>query len=107
MSRHGLGVLCVRWFGRGFPVGTVLVNVFGSFLLGLLLAEASRWNLSDDTRLLLGTGLCGALTTFSTFSVEALRLAEKDQWAMAGVYVVANLVLGLAAAGAGLYLGRV
>jgi CrcB protein len=107
MSRHGIGLLCARWFGKGFPVGTLVVNVVGSFLLGLLLAEANRWDVSDETRLVLGTGLCGALTTFSTFSVDALRLAERDQWALAGGYVVANLLLGFTAAGLGLYFGRV
>ncbi|MGV9455890.1 fluoride efflux transporter CrcB [Streptomyces sp. NPDC003635] len=82
-----------------FPWGTFAVNITGCLVLGLLTGTASA-----DLRLLLGTGLCGALTTYSTFSYETLRLAETG----AGLYAVANVALsataGLGAAFAGVWL---
>lgn len=86
-----------RWLGGRFPWGTLLVNVAGSFLLGLLAA------LPADPRLaaLLGTGFCGALTTYSTFGHETLRLARAGTRGRALVYVAASVTLGVAAASAG------
>lgn len=86
-------------------MATIVVNVLGSLLLGWLLAESHRLDLSADTKLLLGTGLCGALTTFSTFSVETLRLIERGDYRWVVAYLGGNLVLGLAAASIGLRLG--
>lgn len=105
--RYGTGLLLARLLGRGgFPWSTLVVNVLGSFLLGWLLAESHRYELSDTTRLVLGTGLCGALTTFSTFSVETLRLVEQQRHGEVLAYLAGNLLLGLAAAAIGLRLGR-
>ncbi|MEV4559141.1 fluoride efflux transporter CrcB [Kitasatospora sp. NPDC049285] len=87
--------------GYGFPWGTLTVNVLGCALLGLLVAEAPA-----DVRLLLGTGLCGALTTYSTFSFETLRLAENGSRGAALANVAASLGGGLAAVYAGAALGR-
>ncbi|MFF7451521.1 MULTISPECIES: fluoride efflux transporter CrcB [unclassified Streptomyces] len=85
-----------------FPWGTFAVNVSGCLVLGLLTGAAG----SPQVQLLLGTGLCGALTTYSTFSYETLRLAETG----AGLYALANvggtLVAGLGAAFAGVELAR-
>ncbi|CCK32429.1 hypothetical protein BN159_8051 [Streptomyces davaonensis JCM 4913] len=82
-----------------FPWGTFAVNITGCLILGLVTGAAS-----PNVQLLLGTGLCGALTTYSTFSYETLRLAETG----AGRYVAANVVgsvtLGLGAAFAGVWL---
>ena len=86
-----------------FPWGTFVVNVAGCLLLGTLTGSAAA---SPDLRLFLGTGLCGALTTYSTFSYETLRLTETG----AGLYAVANvvgsLVAGLGAAFAGVAIGQ-
>jgi CrcB protein len=79
-----------------FPWGTLLVNVSGSFVLGLLTGAAAQGAASSHLQLLLGTGLCGALTTYSTFSYETLRLTETG----AGLYAVANIV-GSVTAGLG------
>ena len=105
-ARYATGLLAVRLLGRGFPVATVAVNVVGSFVLGWLLAETHRYALGEETKLALGTGLCGALTTFSTFSVETLRLIERGQWGLVLAYVAGNIVFGLAAAALGLTLGK-
>ncbi|KUJ70506.1 chromosome condensation protein CrcB [Streptomyces albus subsp. albus] len=79
-----------------FPWGTFAVNVVGCLVLGLATGAASA-----DLQLLLGTGLCGALTTYSTFSYETLRLAEEGAGLFAVANVVASVAAGLGAAFAG------
>lgn len=97
--RYLVSLGAVRAFGEGFPYGTLLVNVIGSFLLGWLLASTGESEiLSPDLKLMLGTGLCGALTTFSTFSVQNLVLAEKSSVQLLLLNITLNLLLGLGAA---------
>ncbi|EFL30004.1 camphor resistance protein CrcB [Streptomyces viridochromogenes DSM 40736] len=84
-----------------FPWGTFTVNVSGCLILGLLTGATAH------LQLLLGTGLCGALTTYSTFSYETLRLAETGARLHAAVNVAASVAAGLAAAFAGAALARV
>ncbi|WP_179816335.1 fluoride efflux transporter FluC [Allostreptomyces psammosilenae] len=86
---------------HGFPYGILLVNVAGSALLGLLAGAATAGAASHEGYLLLGTGLCGALTTYSTFSWETLRLAERGHALLAGVNVAVSLAAGILAAFAG------
>lgn len=81
-----------------FPWGTFAVNVAGSFVLGLLIAGAARQGLSPHVVAFAGTGFCGALTTYSTFSYETVRLAEDDARFYAVANVVASVVAGLGAA---------
>ncbi|MGW7757070.1 fluoride efflux transporter CrcB [Streptomyces violaceusniger] len=76
-----------------FPWGTFMVNVVGCLVLGLLTGAAVEGAASQRLQLLLGTGLCGALTTYSTFSYETLRLTEEG----ARLFAVANVVLSVAA----------
>ncbi|MFE6624540.1 fluoride efflux transporter CrcB [Streptomyces sp. NPDC057740] len=89
-----------------FPWGTFLVNVSGCLILGLITGAAAQGAASSHLQLLLGTGLCGALTTYSTFSYETLRLAETG----AGLYAVANIagsvIAGLGAAFVGVSLAQ-
>ncbi|QWB27689.1 MULTISPECIES: fluoride efflux transporter CrcB [Streptomyces] len=87
--------------GSAFPWGTLTVNVTGCLVLGLLTGAASQ------LQLLLGTGLCGALTTYSTFSYETLRLAETGARLQAAVNVAVSVAAGLGAAFAGVALARV
>jgi CrcB protein len=84
-----------------FPWGTFAVNVTGSLILGLLTGAVAAGAASSHLQLLLGTGLCGALTTYSTFSYETLRLAEDGAKLYAAANVVASVVAGLGAAFAG------
>ena len=83
------------------PVGTLTVNVAGSLLLGLVVGAAAP----PAVLLLAGTGFCGALTTFSTFGFETVRLVEDGAYGVAALNVTLSLVLGLGAAGLGLWAG--
>ena len=104
VARYGVSGWVHGATGALFPVGTLLVNVIGSFIIGLVLqASTDRFLISPEMRLFLTTGLCGGLTTFSTFSFETLRLLEDQQWAAAGGNTLLNVMLCLAA----VYLGVV
>ncbi|GHI09819.1 chromosome condensation protein CrcB [Streptomyces cellostaticus] len=87
-----------------FPWGTFVVNVTGSLILGLLTGAVSAGTAGPHLQLLLGTGLCGALTTYSTFSYETLRLTEAGAGLYAAVNAVASVTAGLGAAFAGVSL---
>ncbi|WP_335935239.1 fluoride efflux transporter CrcB [Streptomyces sp. PTD5-9] len=89
-----------------FPWGTFTVNVVGCLVLGLVTGAAAAGAASSGTQLLLGTGLCGALTTYSTFSYETLRLAEDGARFYAAANVLAGTAAGLGAAFAGATLAR-
>ncbi|MEU8508536.1 fluoride efflux transporter CrcB [Streptomyces brevispora] len=87
-----------------FPWGTFAVNVTGCLALGLLTGAVTAGAATSHVQLLLGTGLCGALTTYSTFSYETLRLAEDGARLYAAANVVASVVAGLGAVFAGVTL---
>jgi len=93
-----------KFFGARtqFPWAVLVVNVIGSAIGGAVLALATRGNVSADIRLILLTGLCGGLTTFSTFSVETIQLVQDGRWRTALSSVAANLALGIGCA-AGVY----
>jgi len=93
-------------FGSGFPWGTLVVNTSGSLLLGLLTGAALSGAADESIRLLLGTGLCGALTTYSTFSFETLRLVETGASRQAVGNVAVSVTAGLAATYAGIATGQ-
>ncbi|MGW8747746.1 fluoride efflux transporter CrcB [Streptomyces sp. NPDC055794] len=90
--------------GSDFPWGTFTVNVLGSLMLGLVTGATLAGAVGSDLRLLLGTGLCGALTTYSTFSYETLRLTETGSRLPAAMNVAASVAAGLAAVFAGVTL---
>ena len=105
--RYGVGRLAASYLGPSTVAGTFIVNVTGSFLLGLLAALAlERPEPSGQLRGLLGVGLLGGYTTFSTLSLESVRLLEGGEFTRAAASIVGNLALGLAAAYLGLLLGR-
>lgn len=94
-------------FGAGFPYGTLVVNVSGSLLMGfafVLLNE--RLALGPEWRALLMVGVLGAFTTFSTFSMDTLNLLLDAEYTKAVLNVLASVILCIAAAGLGLFLGR-
>ena len=88
----------VRWLGARFPWGTFAVNVVGSFVLGVVAGIPA----SPAVAALVGTGFCGALTTYSTFGFDVFRLVRERRVVVALVYVVASLVVGLTAAWLGM-----
>jgi CrcB protein len=88
------------WLGRDFPYGTLVVNLTGAVLLGLI----AGLTLGDDAALLAGTAAVGSYTTFSTWLFETQRLTEERQHGRAAANVVISLVLGVAAAALGRWL---
>lgn len=86
-----------------FPVGTLVVNLSGGLVLGMLVGL----DITGDPRLLLGTGLLGAYTTFSTWMVETQRLGEGGEWRLVWLNLVVPMVAGLAVTGLGLLVGCV
>jgi CrcB protein len=92
--------------GGAFPFATLIVNVAGSFVLGLVAALLSREAVDPIHKHLVAAGLLGALTTFSTFGVETVQLLEQEQLGKAAGSVLANVALALAAAWCGLRIGR-
>jgi CrcB protein len=107
-ARYALGVWIVGRFGAGFPLHTLLINVSGSFLIGvLLILLTERLALDPAWRLLLVVGFLGGYTTFSSYTFEALALAEAGEWLSAAWYVLGSNGLGLMAAFLGIVLARV
>lgn len=95
-----------RW-ESGLPWGTWVINVSGSFVLGLVTGLALHHGLSAHVVSVLGTGICGGYTTFSTFNFETVRLAEDGSYLEAAANIGGSLVSGLIAAAAGLGLAVV
>ena len=89
----------------GFPLGTLVVNVTGAFVLGILVGSADHNGLSTAWATVLGTGLIGAYTTFSTFTFDTVRLLENGEWGACVTNVLGSFCAGLFAAGLGLALG--
>ncbi len=103
------GVIANR-FGQSFPWGTLFVNVTGSFFIGLfatLTAPEGRWLVGPSGRNFFMTGLCGGYTTFSSFSLQTLNLAQDEEWLYAGGNAAFNLILCLVAVWLGHVLAEV
>ena len=97
--RFFLSQLMLQWFGKGFPFGTLLVNVLGSFCLGWVYSAIEQGQVDIILwRTTVGIGFLGALTTFSTFSVDTLLLFQQGHWLKAGLNIALNLVCCLVAA---------
>jgi CrcB protein len=84
-----------------FPLGTLIVNLVGCFVAGIVAGGVVRAGWSSDVQLLLGTGLCGGLTTYSTFSVEAIELLQGRLTIRAASYVITSVGLGVGLAALG------
>ncbi|OUD09391.1 protein CrcB [Marivivens niveibacter] len=94
-----------RLFGLGFPAGTVIVNILGSFLMGLLVIVLAE---KGGTRYapLIMTGFLGGFTTFSAFSLDTITLYERGEIVTAAIYVAGTVIIGIAALVAGMAIGR-
>ena len=107
VARFALSVLVQQRVGPSFPVGTLVVNISGSFVLGLLLRYAlGTQAITPEARALLTTGFCGGYTTFSTFTYDTMLLLEDGQTSRAGLYVLLSVGLSLAGAWLGILGAR-
>ena len=108
MSRFWLHTAVQRFNGSSFPFGTFAVNVLGSFLIGVFFVVlAEKAHLSEPWRPLIVVGFLGAMTTFSTFSLDALLLFEQGNYNTALFYIVSSVALCLCASFAGMQVTRV
>jgi CrcB protein len=107
VARYLVGIGSGRLFGLGFPWGTLIINIAGSFLIGVF-AEllALKWDLPQAGRVFLTVGICGGFTTFSTFSLDTYVLMERGEFWPAAAYIVGSVVLSIGALVAGLHLIR-
>jgi CrcB protein len=106
IARYLLSMLVDARLETPFPVATLVINVTGSFVLGVLSGALEFATVPPEVRLTIGVGFLGAYTTFSTFTYETLRLVEAGDGALAVAYVAASVAAGFAAALLGLALGR-
>ena len=105
--RWSLGTWIVGRTGPGFPWSTMLINVSGAFLIGVLMAlSLEKGVVSGDWRLFLGTGILGGFTTFSTLSYESIALMQDGLWAAGLANMFGSGIAGLLAAWLGLVAGR-
>jgi CrcB protein len=105
--RHGVNVGAARLFGYGFPFGTLIVNIVGSFVMGAFAGYfAFRPGIAQHMRLFLTTGILGGFTTFSAFSLDAALLIERHAYVAAAGYVVGSIAASVSALFFGLALFR-
>jgi fluoride exporter len=106
--RHGVNLASARVLGVGFPFGTIIVNIAGSLLMGLLAGYfAFRTGVPQHMRLFLTTGILGGFTTFSAFSLDAALLLERHAYWSATAYMLGSVIVSLVALFAGLSLFRI
>ena len=95
MLRYLCSIFIVQ---KNFPFTTLLVNVSGSFIIGVILAYCLKnESFANNWKLFLATGICGGFTTFSTFSAENLQLIENQKWALLCMYILSSVFLGILA----------
>jgi CrcB protein len=105
--RLGINELVARLLGVEFPFGTLIINILGAFIMGLLTEYfAFRGGMSQEMRLFLTTGVLGGFTTFSTFALESVALWQRGQWTPAIAYVGLSVFLSIGALMGGLAIVR-
>jgi CrcB protein len=96
LARYYLSLLCGQWFGIGFPMGTLLANLSGAFLMGFFVTfTLDRLVIAPDLRLLIAVGFLGSYTTFSTYALDASNLLRSGQSGLALLYGLGSAGLGL------------
>ena len=107
VARYLLGAFIQDRVSIGLPIGTLLINVVGSLLLGFFMALGLETTaITPEVRFFLTTGFCGGFTTFSTFSYETYRLIEDAEYETAGIYIVASVLLSVLACALGMGAAR-
>ena len=106
-ARYWINDWASQKWGATFPYGTVLINISGSFLIGLFLTMTTERYLVDPRwRLLVAVGFLGAYTTFSTFSLESFHLFSRGQWFLGYLNAAGSTLIGILAAGLGALAGK-
>ena len=108
LLRYLTSLVAAQWFGTEFPYGTLIVNLSGAFIIGLVQQLGTEaLMIPDNTRLFLTTGMMGGLTTYSTFSYETVRLMESGPWSQAWINIFVTTVICLSLCFLGMGVGRV
>lgn len=108
LLRYLTSLMAAQWFGTEFPYGTLIVNLSGAFIIGLVQQLGTEaLMIPDNTRLFLTTGMMGGLTTYSTFSYETVRLMESGAWSQAWINIFVTTVICLSLCFLGMGVGRV
>jgi len=107
VARYLVGHGSAKLFGLEFPWGTLIINIVGSFLIGVFAESfALRWDAPQAMRVFLTVGICGGFTTFSTFSLDAFVLMERGDLWPAAAYIIGSVALSIGGLFAGLHLMR-
>jgi fluoride exporter len=107
VARYLVAIGSGKLFGLDFPWGTLIINIAGSFLIGVFVESfALKWDLPQAARVFLTVGICGGFTTFSTFSLDAYLLIDRGELWPAAAYMAGSVALSVAALFAGLQLIR-
>jgi len=108
LLRYITSLLAAQWFGTEFPYGTLIVNLSGAFVIGVVQHLGMEGlMIPDNTRLFLTTGMMGGLTTYSTFSYETVRLMETGAWSQAWINIFVTTVICLSLCFVGMSVGRI
>ncbi len=106
-ARYLTAILAARWFGADFPYGTLIVNLSGAFIIGLVQQLGTETLLiPDNARLFVTTGMMGGLTTYSAFSYETVRFMESGSWSQAWVNIFVTTTISLSLCFLGIAVGR-
>lgn len=106
-ARYFIGRAMIDRFGVEFPWGTLVANLTGAFLIGIVAESLASLMIENETyRLLLIVGFLGGYTTFSSFAFESISLMEDDRWLRAGAYILGSTTLGIIACFIGMTIGR-
>ena len=95
MFRYGIAIL---FKDHSFPTGTLLVNIVGSFVIGMIAGLAMKNVVSPELRLFAATGICGGFTTFSAFSMDCVQLLTEHKYGLALLYILSSFAVGIIAA---------
>jgi fluoride exporter len=108
LLRYITSLLAAQWLGTEFPYGTLIVNLSGAFVIGVVQHLGMEGlMIPDNTRLFLTTGMMGGLTTYSTFSYETVRLMEAGAWSQAWINIFVTTVICLSLCFVGISVGRI
>lgn len=105
-GRYAIGKTTFHALGPDYPWGTLAVNLIGGFLMGVLAGTLARTGGTEQTRLLIGVGILGGFTTFSSFSLDAVTMIERGQWGVAIAYALVSVIGSVVALFGGLFLVR-